>query len=167
MTDQANTGLPVPQGLSSVAARLRESFAEGQANKTREVEIPGYDGLFGVFRAIDDYTEVRPVIARAAKARGDEAQKEISIAAETLLLSSVDTFAMVDGKRVDIGLPLGKGLYDTLWEGDESHVQVDNDRQALSLLIPSTVSLVALAGQVDLWSKQSLDRTGEEILGES
>ena len=167
-----------PQALTvsptqSVAEHLRESFRQRQGNKTKDVRIPGYDGLFVTFRALDDYTEVRDAIKDVARKRGiSEGEREVEIAVRTLLLASVSSHAVINDRRVEIDLPLGLGLYDYIFpaepgeEGDIiPEVRPESDTEAVVMLFDNTMALVVTAASLDQWFRGEGVDTDEEILG--
>lgn len=153
----------------SVAEHLRESFRRRQGNKTKDVKIPGYDGLYVTFRALDDYTEVREAIKDIARKRGiPEGDREVELAVQTLLLAAVDSFAIINGERIDIGQPLGLGLYDYIFpEEDEGEERPMTDAQAVIALFDNTMALMVTAATLDQWFRGEGVDTEEELLGES
>jgi hypothetical protein len=156
----------------SVAEHLRKSFRAKQGNKIESFPIAGYDGLFVTFRALDDYAEVRNATVEVVKRRGvPEAEREIEIGIETLKLSSIGSYAIIDGQKIDIGLPLGVDLYDYIFAADpdaddapEHRPQTDNE--AIILLFDNTMALMLLASRLDRWFKGEAISTDEELLGE-
>lgn len=150
----------------SVAEHLREAFRKRQSNKTVDLEIPGYGGLFGTFRALDDYAELREAIQDVAKKRGiSEADREVEIAASTLLLASVSSYALVDGQHVDIPHPLGLGLYDYIFPAeDEMEARPGSDSEAVHMLFDNSVSLVVTAARLERWFAGEGVATDGELL---
>lgn len=156
----------------SVAEHLRNSFRERQGNKVESFPIAGYDGLFVTFRALDDYAEVRNAVGEVVKRRGvPEAEREIEIGIETLKLSSIGSYAMIDGQKIDIGLPLGIDLYDYIFAADpdsddEPTHKPQTDNEAIILLFDNTMALMLLASRLDRWFKGEAVTTDEALLGE-
>lgn len=168
MTNSTGT---LPKGASptnSVAEHLRASFRKAQSRKTKDVAIPGYDELHVVFRALDDYSEVRDGIAKILSKRGiPESTREIEMGIQTLLMSSVDSYAMVAGEKVEIGLPLGVALYDYIWPAeDENEIRPQTDAEAVTMLFLSTMSLMTVTAELDMWFKNTGVETDNEVLGE-
>lgn len=152
----------------SVAEHLREAFRKRQSNKTIDLEIPGYSGgLFGTFRALDDYAEVRDAIQGPAKKMGiSEADRDLEIAVNLLLLASVSSYAIVDGgQRVDIPHPLGLGLYDYIFPAeDEMEARPGSDSEAVHMLFQNSMALMRTAGLFDQWSRGEGALTDEELV---
>lgn len=158
----------------SVSERLRESFVRSQAVKTQDIAIPGYDELHVIFRVLDDYTELRRVL-RGAQLRNrhlPESAQEIQASIETLILASVDSYAVVDGQRIDIGLPLGLALYDYIFpvsaeDPAKPSLRPTKDGEAVTMLFGSTVALMFVASQLDVVSKMAAITAETELPGES
>lgn len=154
----------------SVAQHLRDSANRARQHKTRSMRLPDYDGLYVTFRALDDYREVRAAIREVLKRRGVRPEdREVEIAIETLLLASTGSYAEIDGRRHDIGLPLGVELYDYIWPAEgEDEVRPSSDSQAVVLLFGSnTVQITAMAAELDMWFKDTGRLVDEELLGNS
>jgi hypothetical protein len=158
--DEVPAMQPAEAAGDSLRDSLRAARARAQHRTTGEFPIPGYEGrLHGEFRALDDYSEVRAIVMRHTKV-ADVAQQELYVAADTLLAASVGTFAMQDGVRHDLSLPLGRGLAAYLgYEGLES------DRQALFAVFPATISVMTLFAEYDLWMKASGVTVDEDLAG--
>jgi hypothetical protein len=144
----------------SLKDQVRFSRARIQHTKTRDFEIPGYQPqLFVTFKALDDYTETREIGARHENVP-DEAQREMYVAADTLIAASTDSYGILDGERVEIGLPLGAALAARL-----DHDGAENDRQAVFQIFPSTMSLMRTFIELDGWTQQVARGTDEELEG--
>jgi hypothetical protein len=159
----------------SVAEQLRASFAVAQTQRTTEIRIPGYTpALFGVFRGIDDYSELRQMIVGVVKKtrylpKGQLAQQQIALGSETIIRASTDTYVLKDdGEKVVLGKRMGIELYDLIFpdEGSGSYRPM-TDSEALILLFPlGTSSLMTVAAELDQWMKDASQLTEEELLGE-
>lgn len=127
-----------------------------------DLEIPGYGGrLWGTFRGLDDYTEVREIVTRHERVT-DVATREMYIGADTLVAASVDTFAMIDGEKHPLGVTLGLPLAGYLeMEGAE------NDRQAVFAVFPSTMSVMTLFTEYDQWLKGAGREVEAHLEGEA
>lgn len=158
----ANGNADVPARNGSLQAQLRAMAQRTQQRKTVDLAIPGYDGrLWGTFRALDDYSEHRKIVARHERLQTE--QQELYIAADTLIAASVDTFAVLeDGQREPLNLRLGLALAGYLGlEGAET------DRQAVFMLISSTMQIVELYVELEQFRKASTRETVDELVGES
>jgi hypothetical protein len=146
---------PVGTPELSVAERLRANFEKAQARKTQEFEFPTIEGLYIVFRPINDFAEAQAAIG-GVDDRLTEAQKEIELALQMLVASSIDSYAMVDGKRFDIGLSLGVGLYDYLFPSENGEVRPTTDAEAVSLMFgQDTLGLVMYSRKLSVMRKMA------------
>jgi hypothetical protein len=159
----------------SVAEQLRDSFAVAKSQRTTEIRIPGYDPtLVGVFRGIDDYSELRALVVSVMKKtrhlpKNQQAQQQIALGAETIIRASTDTFVLRDdGEKVVLGKRLGLELYDLIFPVDGSGAyRPMTDAEALILLFPlGTSSLMTVAAELDQWMKNASLLTEESLLGE-
>lgn len=131
-------------------------------SRTVELEIPGYERrLWGTFRAIDDYSEVRAIVRRHQQ-RAD-AEQELHVAADTLLAACVDCYGLEDGQRHPLDVKLGLPLAGMLGLADGC----DNDRQALFAVIPSTMAVMTLFAEYDQWLKGARQEAEDDLQGES
>jgi hypothetical protein len=165
----------LPKGVTptpSVGNTLRAAFRKTQGNKTKDVSIPGFSGqLHVVFRALDDYTEVRDGIKDIIEKHGiPESAREIEIGIATLLLSAIESYAVIEDEKVPCP-PLGLELYDFIFpaeeeEGKATEARPDTDAQAVFMLFPGTMPLMVTVGELDQWFKSSGAETEETVLGE-
>lgn len=126
-----------------VAARSAELRA-----KTADFEVPGYGGrLWATLRGLDDYSEMRGVIT-ANERVPDAATMELNIAADTLLLASVDCFGLRNGEKESLDVRLGLPLSQCLGMTDS-----ETNRQAIFEVFPDTMSVMTMYAQYDNWLK--------------
>ncbi len=152
--DVLHVGTPEP----SVAERLRANFARAQARATQEFELPTIEGLWIVFRQLTDIAEVQDSLAEVNE---HLAPSQVSIEAATRMLvaSSVDSYALIDGTRHEIGLRLGLGLYDHLFPAENGEIRPATDAEAVALMFQTadgstdTLSLVMFAQRLDVSKK--------------
>jgi len=148
----------------SLKDQILAARAAGMEARTEDFEIPGFGGrLWGTFRALDDYAEVRKIGQRLEKVH-DPVEQEMCVAADTLIRASVDCFAVIDGERhpldATFGLPLGKylGLAE---EGDTA-------RQAVfGLFEGKTMDLMTLFNRYSEWRQGAQAQVDEETEGKS
>lgn len=171
----------VTQGVTqvpSVAEHLRKSFQKAQASrKPKEIAVPGYDGLFLVFRPLDSYEEVGETIeATMKRLRGQRLtrwQRDVAIAVDTMLLGAIGSYAMVDDVRYEIGIPLGVELYNYIFPPEPDPETGDvgprpmTDQEAVYMLFLDDLSLMNMASELDEWWKTAGVEVEEEVLGNS
>ena len=182
--DAASSGVDVPvahtvehgplAATQSVLDTLRASAIRKRAHKKRDWPIADYDGLYVTFQLLEDYNTTRAQLLQTLKRRGVSAgSREISIALKMLIAASVDSYAIVNDQRYELGLPLGIDLYDQLWPAGRSVEgqpagRPRNDEQAVIMLFGgNTVRITSLAAELDQWFKGVLDDTADELVGES
>jgi len=148
-------------GRATLQDELRAAKARATNRQTRDFPIPGYEGrLWGTFRALDDYADVRAIIAEHGKV-ADAAEQEQLIAADTLVKSCTRVFALRDGEQHDLGMGLGRDLAAFL--GDE----VENDRQGIFAVIPNSLLLMSFYGEIDRWFRGTEAAATSEASGKS
>lgn len=146
--------LPSPVGVPelSVADRLRANFAAAQSQRTQEFEFPPISGLYIVFRTIEDFGEAHDTIM--GNPGLPAAQQEIAMAINLLVASSIDSYAIVDGDRHDIGLKLGVDLYDLIFPAEEGQIRPRTDGEAVALMFGAdTLSLVMFSRKLNTLKK--------------
>ena len=156
---------------SSVLKQLRDSAKKARENKTIDLPIPDFAGLYVTFRALSDYSEVRSALVKVLKKKGlSAADRDVEVSVETLLMSSVSSYALVDDVRHEIPgrPPLGRALYDELFPPErDDEIRPENDQQAVLWLFgQNTVQITTLAAQLDLWFKNTNLKLDEDLLGE-
>jgi len=157
--DEVATAAPTPDG--SIQGALRAALAAAQHRQNKDFPIPGYSGrLWGTFRALDDYTDVRGIVAGLDRV-SDDATKELYIAADTIIKSCVGVYALMDGEKHELPYGMGIGLADYLGQ------QVDTDRQAVFALFPGTLAVMGLLADLDAWFKDADAKSAEETAGNS
>ena len=138
----------------SVAERLRANIVKAQQRRTQDLVFPNSEELHILFRPLDDFGELRDVLNIDGMNSLSESKQEIQAAINTLAASSVDSYAVIDGDRVDIGLPLGLRLYDYIFPVEDGEVRPQTDGEAISLMFAGdTVALVMFARKLDVWRK--------------
>lgn len=149
---------PVGAPEPSVAERLRANFEKAKQQHTQELQHPMIEGLFIVFRSIDDFAEANTAFDGINDYLSDD-QKQIELALKLLVSSSVSSYAIVDGQRHEIGLPLGVALYDYLFPAENGSVRPTTDGEALVATFvkddgrPDTFSLVMFSRKLDVMRK--------------
>jgi hypothetical protein len=158
-------GLPDgPTAEKTVAEVLREQYEAARARRTVGLKIPGYDSLYGVFRAVGDFREVHGATKPGPGGAKDEVALSEGFAVDLLLLASVGTYAVIDGERSDLP-PLGAELHAHLFGPSEIPLK---DAEAMYLLFPlGTYSMVEVATRLDQWQKGQAFQSDEELLGNS
>lgn len=145
-TNAAADAVSGERSLKDVLLAARE---EAQRDKTVDLEIPGYGGrLWGTFRALDDYTELRALVQRARDEGQDDMTRELYAGADTLVRACTDTYAREGEEKHPLGKRLGLELASYLGLDD-----ADTDRQAVFLLVPSSLALMSLFADYDAWLK--------------
>ena len=138
----------------SVAERLRANIVKAQQRRTQDLVFPNSEELHILFRPLDDFTELHDVLNPEKLAGMAEGTAEVQAAINTLAASSVDSYAVIDGDRVDIGLPLGLKLYDYIFPVEDGEIRPQTDGEAISLMFGGdTVALVMFARKLDVWRK--------------
>ena len=165
MTEAAADAVAAPfAGETSLQARLRASHAREVKRVTGEFEIaPGvFDPpLWGVFRALDDYSERRQAAFRHQNV-ADDAERELLGAADAIVTACEDVYALVDGEKVSLGVRIGKPLADYLG------IPADNDRQAIFALFKrGTMQIGDLFADIVTLSSRAADKATEVDAGNS
>ena len=155
-----NGAASVAPDLRTLQGLLREARANATTVHTVDVEIPGYQidapgygtgSLYGTFRALDDYREARKIGKRHERVR-DEATRELEIAAEMLVTSSVTTFLRID-KFGDVPLEMPLGAQLAQWLGLCEPGQDVNNSEAVFMIFPDTIKLAKVAADIDRLSQ--------------
>lgn len=159
---------PAVEAAASVAEHLRASFKKAVERKTRDVKLPDYDELHVIFRALDDYAELRDGIRDVVDRPGlADAEREIEISLRTLVMSSVDSYAVIEGEKHEIGLPLGAALYDYINPPAEGEQRALTDEQATLLLFRGTMALMTVSGELSTWFGNVGQATDTELVKNS
>lgn len=147
----------------SLQDQLRAARLRALHETTQDFEIPGTAGtLWGTFKALDDYREVREIVKSNA-ATGDEAEQEMNVAADTLVRSCVGVYAK-DPETGEIQqLDMGLGVQLAEYYGET----VDTDRQAVFAIFPGTVSIVTLFAQLEAWFAKTGRKATGDLAGNS
>ena len=147
---------------TSVAAHLAASFEASQKANSKDLPVPGYDGLFVTFKALTDWAAVKGVVV------GDPSNQttddEIESAAKLLIAASVGSYAIIDGERYDIGLPLGAELYASIFPDAP---KLANDVQGVLVLFNNTLALVGMAGDLAQWFAKAGVESTQAVQGKS
>jgi hypothetical protein len=164
MPDEATA--PETPATGTLQAQLRASIAQAQQRRTKDFEIPGYDPpLWLTLRAGDEYGEMRSIAEPHANVL-PEAERDMRIAADTLIAMCLDAFAMVDGEKRSLGVTLGLGL--AAYIG----LEAENDRQAAFLIFGQgqatrTMPLMTMFAEYQAWSQSNLPASVREAAGNS
>jgi len=151
-------GMPLEGSLRD---RLRAARATKQAEHIEELPIPGYGGqLVARYRNLD-YVERRQ-IGLGVKGPSVPA-RELDAAADMLVRACVGVDAHVDGQVVPVKdgetpLKLGKALADYLGQDG-----AETDRQAIFLIFPSQLSLMAHVEQLSALQLAADDEIDGEL----
>jgi hypothetical protein len=161
MTDEpAMTDDPVvgeAPSTRTLQEQLRAARADAQHRQNEDFPIPGYGGrLCGTFKALDDYSEVRQIIASNAKIT-DPAQQELYIAADTITRACVTVYALEGETRHPLEMGIGAQLAAYLGE------EVENDRQGVFAIFPSTVAVMGFFADLDKWIKQAGETSDRQV----
>lgn len=160
----------------SLREQMRARRRAGQAQRTTDIEIPGFAGseLFIVCRALGDYHEERQIAQRVQDEKvHDVTDQELNVAADSLVLAGVGSYVKTDGQRVDLGASLGIALCDALDppggrpDGEPPLFHADSDRQAVFELFPDTSSVVLAYMQLNQFTREAGYKTDEELQGNS
>lgn len=152
---------PTVSQPSTLQNDLRAVKKRAQNRHSEDFAIPGYGGrLWGTFKALDDYADVRAVVEKHSTIT-DPALNELHIAADILVKSCVEVFAVEDDKKHPLGMGLGAALADYL--GDP----VENDRQGVFAVFPNTLAVMTLYGELDRWFKAVDVESSKEAAGNS
>lgn len=146
--------------MTSLQERLKEAREERECRPVR-LPIPGYrkGALVAVYKA-PQWGEARGYV-HAVNA-GAPSSVELDAIADALVDSSTGMEARIDGETQTIPHKLGKGLTDYLGiDGAE------NDRQAVYLLIPDDLEMVAHWDRLVAESRSRRKRAEDELSGES
>ncbi len=119
----------------SLRERLLDARSRKQAAAPETMEIPGYDGqLFATYRPLE-FREARRIGQRHERLK-DEIEKEIRVAADTLVAACTGCEARIDGQTVALP-PLGLELCEQIGlEGPETPTQ------AVLAIFPSETALI-------------------------
>lgn len=173
MSDEVSTATAVQeQSTPTVADLLRQGYQEAQqAREPKDIVLHGYgepvSELHVTFRCLDDYEEVRDALREALKKQGlKPAQRELAAGIETLALAATDSYALINGERHELGLPLGLALYDHLFPATDGSARPMNDAQAITMLFHSkTMPIMTAYAELDQWIRRGGRDAEEETLG--
>jgi hypothetical protein len=131
--------------MGTLGERLLAARSRKQAAHDVVMEIPGYEGqLFARYRPLD-FREGRKIGQRHERL-SDEIEKELRVAADTLVAACTGCEARIDGETHELP-PLGLKLAQEIGlEGPE------NDTQAVLVVFPSELAVI----------KQFIDLQGDE-----
>jgi hypothetical protein len=144
----------------SVAERLRANFEKAQARRTKALQFPPIEGLYIVFRPIIDFAEVEAALESVSDAL-PKSQMAIENAIRLMIVSSVDSYAMVDGERREIGLKLGVQLYDMIFPAENGEIRPQTDGEAVTRMFTTetgeldSLSILTFAQGLDVARKLS------------
>jgi hypothetical protein len=169
---------PAPDLSPAEALRAAHEKAKITRRGTKKAMLVGYGEpateLWVTFRYLTDYKEVRNELRKALNKRGmDGADQELAIAVETLLMAAEGSYAIINHQQVDIGEPLGLGLYEYLGLDKDAPARASTDREALYRLFtakedegPNTLLITTIAAEFDAWVRRG-GPEDDEVLGES
>jgi hypothetical protein len=161
---------PVAPDLRTLQGLMRQARATATTRHTvdmaipgNRIEAPGYGNgeLWGTFRALDDYRETRRIAKRHERVR-DEATRELEIAAETLVHSSVTMFLRIDGFG-DVALDMRLGSDLAVWLDACKPGDGVTDVEAVSLIFPNTFQMVIAANKIGDLSVGAGEQADEEL----
>lgn len=162
-----------PQPVRTPADILRAAYEDAAAEvEPKDIQIRGYgepdSELHVLYRMLDDYAEVRGLTLAQARQKVKPAVRDVEMAIDTLHMASVGSYALVNGERHDIGVPLGLELYNYLFPDDGSgKTRPGNDRQAIIMLYHGKTLPITLAyTELDAWIKNGGVDAEEQALGE-
>lgn len=136
----------------SVADRLGASIKRAQGSKTQDLIFPDSDELHLTFRGMTDLSELKQAFDLNPSL--SESEAEVQAAINTLVQTSTGSYAVVDGKRVDIGLKLGVSLYAYLFPAEAGEPQPMTDGEAVVLMFGGdTVGLTMFARKLTVWRR--------------
>ena len=146
--------------MGTLGERLLAARAKKQAAREETIEVPGYEGqLWATYRPLD-FREARK-IGQAHEHLRDEIEKELRVAADTLVAACTGCEARIDGETHPLP-PLGLELCEQIGlEGAE------NPRQAVLLLFPSEMAVVKQFVDVQGLEEASNGQIDEQLMGES
>jgi hypothetical protein len=150
----------------SVIAALRAGHDEAvQKRKPKDMILPGYGEpvkeLHVEYRALTDYDEVREQTRKTFAKGMAPAVLEKELGKEMLRIASINSYALIDGQRIDIGLPLGLELYSQLFP-DKPGPRTDGE--AIVLLYDSnTTVLMNQYALLDRWIRGGGYATEDEL----
>jgi hypothetical protein len=161
---------PVAPDLRTLQGLMREARAAATTSHTVDIPIPGIKidapgfgpgELWGTFRALDDYREMRKIGKRHERVR-DEATRELEIAADVLVRSSVTTFLRIDGYGdVPLDMPVGTEL--AIWIGACAPGADVRDAEAAFMVFPNTYQLAIAAQKITDLSDAAGQQADEEL----
>ncbi len=122
--------------MSTLGEQLLAARSKKQAAHEATLEIPGYDGkLWATYRPLD-FREARHIGQEHERLR-DEIEKELRIAADTLVKACVGCEARIGGKTHKLP-PIGLELATEIGLGG-----AENPRQAVFLIFPSETAVMS------------------------
>src|SRR5215471_3002672 len=132
----------------SLKAQIQAARERALHNRTHDFPIPGTDDtLWGTFRALDDWGEVRGIAKAALAASNDETTQELYIAADNLVRSCIDIYAFdAEGQKHSIADGLTLDLAHELFEGVAL-----TPRQAVFEIFPTTKSVALFFAELETW----------------
>ena len=150
--------------MSTVGERLLAARSKAQAAHEITLAIPGFDGqLHATFRPL--YFRESRKIGQAHERLSDEIEKELRVAADTLVAACTGCEAHIDGETHTLP-PIGMALNEAI--GLDAG---ENDRQAVLALYPTENALIRQFVAVDLAETQAnvaVDtQLGKELEGNS
>ena len=168
-TNTTETAPPsaVPSSRQSAIERLRTSFEQEQAEKSRDFPVPGWRGLWITCRGLGDHVENTDRIGPAASRPGlKTSQREVEVSDAGIVLACETSYIVnPDGTRVDLGAPLGVELAQVLLGDTPPEHAPRTDIQALSMLIPQSSRRVALFERIMSWSNGVADVSEDDLAG--
>ena len=142
----------------SLAARAQARRQAILNRKTVRLEVPGYENILEVeYRGLT-YAEGKRIISRHER-QADDAIRDIYVAADQLMLASVNSYELVDGDRTELGMPWGKELARSLG------VKVDDAmtaRQAMIAAFATDLHLTRHWADYVEWLGSAQDEADEE-----
>lgn len=156
-----------------VLAQIKQRREAMQKERLHTMEIPGYSGMLLARYQPVPYEKLREIGERAEKGTHGVAQRELQIAADTLIHACRAILSRLDGKLepiTDGGEPVerfDKHLASAL--GIESP-NPDRDitaRETLFAVFPDELSVVAHFGEFTEWQGSGDADDDESLLGES
>jgi hypothetical protein len=131
---------------------VRAARAAAQHRHTKDFEIPGFEGtIWGTFRALDKWSDVRGIVDRHSHLDG--AEQQVNVAAETLLKSCVTLYGVDGTQRAPLNMGLGVQFAEYVEEGSTASPDgiPMTDLQAVFVAIPNEVQLVMLYTALESW----------------
>jgi hypothetical protein len=169
-----------PLGAVALATRIQAGRVEFQKGQTKLMPIPGWeiDGvpvLWGAFRALDEYEEYGDILDKVQQETPNERERELRTAADCLAATCVGVAGPeepeledhpVFGRREPLeegGVPvrLGVRLAQLIGVG----AGVENDRQAVFSIFPSTRSVMMVYGTLEQFTNVAGERSNKRLQG--